>query len=86
MCQVRNTFKCFVTTTMLRLHHVRASHFEVVSFCQMITARLSGQKALQEEFDAYNGISNPMDSNPSAFESKNQSFFEYLDSKQIWIK
>ena len=31
--------------------------------------------------DAYNGISNPMDSNPSVSESKNQSYFEYLDSK-----
>jgi len=30
--------------------------------------------------DAYNGISNSMDSNPLVFESKNQSFFEYLDS------
>jgi len=27
-----------------------------------------------------------MDSNLSVFESKNQSYFEYLDSKQIWIK
>jgi len=31
--------------------------------------------------DAYNGISNPMDSNHSVFEFKNQSFFEELDSK-----
>jgi len=31
--------------------------------------------------DAYNGISKPMDSNPSVFESKNLSFFEYLDLK-----
>jgi len=31
--------------------------------------------------DAYNGISNPMDSNPLVFESKNQIFFEYKDSK-----
>jgi len=29
--------------------------------------------------DAYNGISNPMDSNPSAVESKNKNFLEYLD-------
>jgi len=31
--------------------------------------------------DAYIGISNPMDSNPSVYKSKNLSFFEYLDSK-----
>ena len=31
--------------------------------------------------NAYNGILNPMDLNPSVFESKNQSFFKYLDSK-----
>jgi len=32
--------------------------------------------------DAYDGISYPMDSNPSAFEIKNQSFFEYSHSKK----
>lgn len=31
--------------------------------------------------DAYHGITNP-----SVFASKNQSFFEYSDSKKIWIK
>jgi len=31
--------------------------------------------------DTYNGMSNPMDSNPWVFESKNQGFFEYVDSK-----
>ena len=31
--------------------------------------------------DAHNGTSNPMDSNPSVFGSKNQSVFENLDSK-----
>jgi len=31
--------------------------------------------------DACNGISNPVDSNRSVIESKNQTFFEYSDSK-----
>jgi len=31
--------------------------------------------------DAYNKISIPVNSNPSVFVSKNQSFSEYLDSK-----
>ena len=33
--------------------------------------------------DVYNGISNSMDSNPSVFESKSQSFFKYLDKKEV---
>jgi len=33
------------------------------------------------ELHPYNGISNLVNSNPLVFESKDQSFFEYLDSK-----
>jgi len=37
--------------------------------------------------DAYNGISNPLDSNPSVFESKNQSFSNiYIRNKFGWNK
>jgi len=44
-------------------------------------ANLSQKCRFLTFMDAYNGISNPIDLNPSVFQSKNQSFCKYLYSK-----